>query len=61
MLELRVKNSDLSIGISAFATGNDPLGRGDRAPIPIHLILQMKSFKLTPAIPKHWELSLTRY
>jgi hypothetical protein len=30
-----------------------------RGPLPLHLILQSKSFSLAPALPKHWELSLT--
>jgi hypothetical protein len=58
-LEVQVKNSDWLFEISAYATGNDALCRGDRGPLPLHLILQSKSFSLTPAVPKHWELSLT--
>jgi hypothetical protein len=58
-LEVQVNNSDLPFDISAYATGNDTLGRGDRGPLPLHLIFQSKSFSLTPAVPKHWELSLT--
>jgi hypothetical protein len=61
MLEVQVKNSDLPLEISAYATGNDPLGRGDRGPLPIHLIFQAKGFSLTPAKPISWELSLTAY
>jgi hypothetical protein len=59
ILEAQVNNSDLPFDMSAYATGNDPLGRGDRGPLPLRLILQTKSFSLTPAVPKHWELSLT--
>jgi len=58
-LEVQVKNSALAIKISAYATGDDPLGRGDRGPIPMHLILQANNFTLTPGTPTHWELSLT--
>jgi hypothetical protein len=57
-LEVQVDNSDLPFDISGYAAGNDPLGRGDRGPLPLHLILQTKNFSLTPAVPKHWELSL---
>jgi hypothetical protein len=60
-LEVQLKNSSLPFDISTYATGDDPLGRGDRGPLPIHLILQTKSFSLTPAKPTHWELSLTSY
>ena len=58
-LEAQVNNSDVAIEISAYATGDDPLGRGDRGPLPMHLILQANNFTLTPGTPMHWELSLT--
>jgi hypothetical protein len=58
-LEVQVSNSDWLFEISAYATGNDPLGRGDRGPLPIHLILQTGSFSLMPVLPMRWELSLT--
>ncbi len=60
-LEVKVYNSNLPIEVSAHATGNDPLGRGDRGPLPIHLILEVKSFSLAPARPMRWQLSLTTY
>jgi hypothetical protein len=60
-LEVQLKNSNLPIEISTYATGNDPMGRGDRGPLPMHLIFQAKSFSLTPAKPIHWEFSLTTY
>jgi hypothetical protein len=60
-LEVQVKNSTFLLQISGYATGNDPLGRGDRGPLPLHLILQTKSFSLVPAVPKRWELSLTTH
>src|ERR1700688_865475 len=59
VLEVQVNSSDFLFEISAYATGNDPLGRGDRGPLPLQLILQTKSFSLMPAEPKRWELSLT--
>jgi hypothetical protein len=39
-IEVRVLHSDWPVRISAFATGDDPLGRGDRGAIPLHLILE---------------------
>ena len=57
-LEVQVSNSSWPFEISAYATGNDPVGRGDRGPLPVHLILQTGSFSLQAAVPKHWELSL---
>jgi hypothetical protein len=58
-LEVQVKNSSMPFDISAYVIANDPLGRGDRRPSEIHLIVQSKGFSLTPAKPVHWELSLT--
>jgi hypothetical protein len=58
-LEVQVKEASWPFKISAFATGDDPLGRGDRGPIPIHVILQTPSFVMTSATRQHWELSLT--
>ncbi len=58
-LEVQVKDASWPFEISAFATGDDPLGRGDRGPIPIHLILETKSFVMPSATRQHWELSLT--
>jgi len=60
-LEIRVENSNLPLNISAYAAGNDPLGGGDRGPLPMHLIFQAENFSLTPAKPTYWELSLTPY
>jgi hypothetical protein len=60
-LEVQVKDSNVPLEISAYATGNDPLGRGDRGPLPMHLIFQAKSISLKPATPLHWELSMTTY
>jgi hypothetical protein len=60
-LEVQVNNSNFLFDISAYATGNDPRGRGDRGPLPLHLILQTKRFSLAPAVSKRWELSLTTH
>jgi hypothetical protein len=59
-LDVRVLNSDWPLRISAFATGDDPLGRGDRGPIPLHLILET-SHELTfaPGAAHRWEIELT--
>jgi hypothetical protein len=58
--DVRVLNSDWPLRISAFATGDDPLGRGDRGPIPLHLILET-SHELTfaPGAAHRWEIELT--
>jgi hypothetical protein len=60
-LEVQVEHSDLPLEISSYATGNDPLGRGDRGAVPIHLLLQSKDFPLVPGTPRRWELSLSAH
>jgi hypothetical protein len=59
-LDVRVLHSDLPIHISAFATGDDPLGRGDHAAIPLHLLLQTTQPTLfTPEAPLTWQIELS--
>jgi hypothetical protein len=58
-LDVRVLNSDWPLKISAFATGDDPLGRGDRGPIPLHLILETThELTLQPDSIRKWEIEL---
>jgi hypothetical protein len=58
-LEIQIKHSDRPFEISAYATGDDALGKGDRKPIPLRLILESKSVSLEPGIPDSWELTLS--
>jgi hypothetical protein len=59
-LEVRVLHSDWPLQISAFATGDDPLGRGDRGLIPFHLILETtRNLSFAPGAPKSWEIELS--
>ncbi len=59
-LEVRVLHSDWPVQDSAFATGDDPLGRADRGPIPVHLILETtQNLSFTPAATKKWEIDLS--
>lgn len=60
-LDIQVKQSDLPFQISVNAPGNEALGRGDRGPLPIHLLFQTNAFALLPGISKHWELSMSAY
>jgi hypothetical protein len=60
-LGVQIKESSWPLEISLYATGNAPLGRGDRGPLPVHLTIQTKSFTLTPAIPAQWELALSTH
>ena len=59
-LDARIVSSDWPLRISAFATGDDPLGRGDRGPIPLHLIIETThEVTFQPNSTKKWEIELT--
>lgn len=58
-LDVQVKHSDWPVQISAYATGDDALGKGDRGPIPLYLTLASKSIVLTPGTPESWEILLS--
>jgi len=58
-LAVSVKHSDWPVQISAYAAGDDPLGRGDRGPVPLHLILESTNLDLRPAVPLSWEIILS--
>jgi len=60
-LKVQVKDSSWPLDISGYATGNDPLGRGDRGPLPLQLTIQTKGFTLIPAISSHLELVLSAH
>ncbi len=60
-LAVQVKESSWPLEISAYATGNTPLGRGDRGALPLHLLIQTKSFTLIPGISAQWEISLSAH
>ena len=61
ILDVEVKQSDWPVQISAFSTGDNPLGRSDRGPIPLHLILESKNISLPPGAPQKWELTLSAH
>src|SRR5229473_91318 len=58
-LDVQVKHSDWPVQISAYATGDNSLGRGDRGAIPLHLILESRNISLTPGAPESWEITLS--
>jgi hypothetical protein len=59
-MEVRVLHSDWPLQISAFATGDDPLGRGDRGSIPLHLILETtKNPSFAPSAPKRLDIEIS--
>ncbi len=59
-LEVRVLRSDWQVQTSAFATGDDPLGRGDRGPIPLHLILETtQNLTFSPGAARRWDVEFS--
>jgi len=52
-------HSDWPLQISAFATGDSPLGRSDRGSIPLELIFESKDISFAPGTAKKWEIELT--
>lgn len=61
MLEVEVNSPNLPFQVSAYATGNDTLGRGDRGPVPLLLLLQTSGFALAAGETRHWELLLAAH
>jgi len=58
-LDIRVLHSDWPIHVSAVATGDDPLGRGDRGAIPLHLVLEtVRGLSIAPGASLKWEIEL---
>jgi hypothetical protein len=55
-LEVQVLHSDWPIQISAFATGDSPLGRGARQAIPLHLVLEAKNVSFRPGVEQGWDI-----
>jgi hypothetical protein len=58
-LEVHVLRSDWPIQISAFATGDDPLGRGARGAIPLYLVLEARNISLMPGLEQKWDIELS--
>src|SRR6266404_2833755 len=59
-MEVHVLHSDWPVQISAFATGDDPLGRGDRGPVPLHLILETtKNLSFAPSAPSRLDIEFS--
>jgi hypothetical protein len=59
--DVQVKQSDWPVQISALATGDSPLGRSDRGPIPLHLILESKDVSFSPGVARKWEIILSSH
>jgi hypothetical protein len=54
-----VTQSDWPIAVRGFATGDSPLGRGARGPIPFHLQLEARDVRLDAGKPQGWTLRLS--
>lgn len=50
--------ADWPLEISLLATGDTALGRGARAPLPLHLVYESKDLHLTPNQNTHWRLTM---
>jgi hypothetical protein len=59
ILKVQLTHSDLAFQRSAFATGDDPLGKGDRGAIPLYLLMETKGVSFTPGSPQRWEITLS--
>jgi len=58
-VEVRLAHADWPVGISSFATGDGPLGRGSQGAIPLHLVLDSNDISFDPGTPKSWEIDLS--
>jgi hypothetical protein len=58
-LEVRIAHADWPLHVAAFATGDDPLGRGSQAAVPLHLILESNALVFVPGSPQRWEVVLS--
>lgn len=48
--------ADWPVKISMLATGDTALGRGARAPVPLHLVYESRDLHLAPQQSMHWRL-----
>jgi len=50
--------ADWPLEISLLATGDTALGRGARAPLPLHLVYESRDLRLAPNQNAHWRLTM---
>lgn len=59
VLEICVRDSNWPIRVSAFAPGDDPLGRGDRGALSLHLLLETDAgFSLLSGESRRWRIDI---
>jgi hypothetical protein len=57
-LEVRMLSANFQVATRLFATGDNPLGRGVRGAIPLHLVFESSNLRLQPGKPIRCELAL---
>lgn len=58
-LEVRMTGATFPLSASIMATGNGPLGRGVRRPIPLHLVFEARNLIVRAGKPLKYKLALT--
>lgn len=58
-LEVKMLSASIPVTTRVFATGDSPLGRGVRGPIPLHLVFESKNLRVQPGKPIRFEFALT--
>jgi hypothetical protein len=51
-------SADWEMKNRVLATGDGPLGRGARGPVPLHLIYETRDLELAPGKNAHWNLTM---
>jgi hypothetical protein len=57
-LSVAVPAADWPCTVRGEATGNAPVGRGARLPVPLHLVLESNDLALRPGITRQWRLEI---
>ncbi|MBI3265309.1 MAG: hypothetical protein HYZ58_19440 [Acidobacteria bacterium] len=58
-LVVDLMRSDWPVSKTLVATGNDPIGRGARGPMPLHLTYEATNLRLEPGNPVRWRVTIT--
>jgi hypothetical protein len=58
-MQVKLLSANFPVITRVFATGDTPLGRGVRGPIPLHLVFESTNLQFQPGKPMRYELTLT--
>src|SRR5262249_9676836 len=58
ILEVQSPTSSWPIEESVVASGDAPIGRGARRPVPLHLNYEARNIRLEPGHPVRWRIAL---